>query len=245
MQPTTVVVRAPIRSARRPPNGDSTMLGRENIVSTIPDTRLEPRMIGSASNVPYIARLENAIVAFAAVNARTRNSHSGSAGSRRERSYRTNSHAPTPIAARAASRGRSGAESSVDSHHAVASSKMPSPNAPPRSKRDVGRARSSTGTPRRTKRSAASASGTLITKMARQSIVASRPPTSGPTDAPMPVAPATMPNCAPRPPAGSASRSTPSPFGTTAAAEIACCRRKNARTGRLGASAAPSEATVK
>src|SRR5205807_924538 len=122
---------------------------------------------------------------------------------------------------------RSTARPSEVSTHAAARSSAPRATAPVRSKRVV-TCGAREGMTRHASANAAAQTGTFTRKIQRQSIAASTPPTSGPTVAPTPAAALTIPNSAPRRPLGSASRSSPRPFGTSAEAAMACCSRHTA-----------------
>ena len=104
--------------------------------------------------------------------------------------------------------------------HAAARRTAPSHIAPARSKRAVSRG-ARAGSTRHESANPAAQIGRLTRKIQRQSNAARNPPTSGPAVAPTAVAALTIPNSAPRLPLGIASRRSPSPFGTSAAAATA------------------------
>ncbi len=81
--------------------------------------------------------------------------------------------------------------------------------------------------------------------MSRQSMADRRPPRSGPRAAPTLVVAPEIPKYVPALPLTDSPRSSARLFGTTAAAAIACCRRKMTNTSRFGASAHPTDETMK
>ena len=175
---------------------------------------------GSASSVPYMARFWNVTVAHAAAKGLIRNSEGGNAASGWRDSNRASMTAAGTIAKPIATITGSSAWPSETRTHAAASRRTPRPTAPARSKRAVTRG-ARAGSTRHAVTNAVAQTGTFTRKMKRQSMAARSPPTSGPTVAPTPDAALTMPNSAPRRPGGRASRSSPRPFGTSAAAAIA------------------------
>jgi hypothetical protein len=76
-------------------------------------------------------------------------------------------------------------------------------------------------------------------------IVRAIPPTIGPRAAAEPTTAPRLPNARPRRTAGTTARRRPAPFGKTSAPDTACPILKTISAGRLGASAAPTEASPK
>ena len=107
------------------------------------------------------------------------------------------------------------------------------------------RGASPAGSERQATNRASPASGRFTRKMSRQSTAESSPPRSGPIAAPMLVVAPEIPKYVPALPSIDSPRRSARLFGTTDAAARACWRRNATSTTRFGASAAPTDATMK